>query len=233
MKKVILISVIATSIISLLFYRSVWGGVVFPLCFWGFYKREKREGKLRQDSALQNEFVNGIKVLNTALQAGMAMENAWHEVEKETELMYGKESLFYQEVKEIQHAVSLNMPIEKVLLEFAYRSGIPDIMSFAEVFAYGKRSGGNWKKIIDTTVFRIQGKHETKKEIEVMIAAKKLEQQVMNIMPLGVLFFLQISSWDYMSVLYHNPMGICFMTCCLMGYGASIALSEKILQIQV
>ena len=74
---------------------------------------------------------------------------------------------------------------------------------------------------------------DIKKEIEVMIASKKLEQQVLNVIPLGILLFLQVSSWDYMSVMYHNPMGILCLSICFVGYAAAYVLSEKILNIQV
>ncbi len=219
--------------IAFLFYRSIWGVCCLPMVVWLFYKREKERGKQRQSQQLLEEFMNGIRVLNTSLQAGFSMENAWKEVQKELRMMYGEDSLFFKEVKEINQSVALNVPIEKLMLQFAYRSGLEDIILFAELFAYGKRSGGNWRRIIEEVVQHIQDKYDAKKEIEVMIASKKLEQQVMNVIPLGILLFLQISSWDYMSVLYHNPTGIVCMSICLAGYGAAFLLSERMLQIQV
>lgn len=222
-----------TVLIAWLFYRSAWLVFLFPFLLAHLYKREKVHGCHRQKQKLLEQFVYGIRILNTSVQAGLSMENAWKEVEKETALMYGKEAVFFREVQELNHSVELSIPIEKLLLDFAHRTGMEDIMSFAEVFEYGKRSGGNWKKIIDVTVFRIQEKYDAKKEIQVMVAAKKLEQQVMNVIPLGILLFLQISSWDYMSVLYHNPLGVFCMSVCLLGYGGALWLSEKILKIQV
>lgn len=232
-QRVILGSLIFAILIAFLFYRSIWGLCCLPVVFWLLYKREKEQGKERQSQQLLEEFINGIRVLNTSLQAGISMENAWREVQKELLLMYGESSLFLNEVKEMNHSVALNVPIEKLMLQFAYRSGLEDIIVFAELFEYGKRSGGNWRRIIEEVVQHIQDKYDARKEIEVMIASKKLEQQVMNIIPLGILLFLQISSWDYMSVLYHNPTGILCMSVCLVGYGLALLLSERILRIQV
>lgn len=220
-------------VFAFLFYRSILGMLCFPIIFWIVSTREKNVTKVRQNQKLLEEFVNGIRVLNGSLQAGLSMENAWIEVQKELLVMYGECGLFYKEVKEINHSVALNVPIEKLLLNFAYRSGLEDIIVFAELFEYGKRSGGNWKRIIQDVVQHIQDKYDAQKEIEVMIASKKLEQQVLNVMPLGILLFLQISSWEYLSVLYHNPTGILCMTICLLGYGMAFLLSEKILEIQV
>lgn len=219
--------------IAFLFYRSIWGLFCFPLLFVFVCKRKKEQEKERRNRQLLEEFLNGIRVLSTSLQAGISMENAWREIEKETEIMYGEKSFFLKEVKEINHSVALNIPIEKLVLNFAYRTGMEDIINFAELFEYGKRSGGNWRYIIQKIVQHIQDKHDAEKEIEVMVASKKLEQQVLNIIPLGMLFFLQMSSWDYISVLYHNPAGILLMTICLCGYGAVFIWSEHVLQIQV
>ena len=220
-------------LIAFLFYRSIGGICCFPIIIWLCCKREKQMGVERRNQKLLEEFVNGVRVLNTALQAGISMENAWKEVQKELQVMYGENSLFFREVKEINHSVALNVPIEKLVLQFAYRSGLEDIITFAELFAYGKRSGGNWKRMIGDVVQHIQDKYDARKEIEVMVASKKLEQQVLNVIPMGILLFLQFSSWEYMSVLYHNIMGILCMSVCLLGYGGAILLSEKILHIQV
>jgi tight adherence protein B len=232
-KNIVLRSLLVTILVSFLFYRSVYGIFCFPFVLWIFYKRRIKQGKEFQNQRLLEEFVNGVSVLNTSIQAGISMENAWKEVQKELLVMYGENSLFYREVKEINHSVALNVPIEKMILDFAYRSGLEDIIIFGELFEYGKRSGGNWRRMIQEVVQHIQDKYDAKREIEVMVASKKLEQQVLNIIPLGILFFLQFSSWDYMCVLYHNLTGIVCMTICLSGYGAAFLLSERILQIRV
>ncbi len=231
--QMILKSIGITLAVAVLFYRSVWALLLFPLAGIWEYQRTKAALQIKQKEELKEQFMHGMRVLNSALQAGLSMENAWREVQKETRLLYGEEALFYQEIQDMNHSVSLNMPIEKLFSDFAYRSGLEDAISFAEVFDYGKRCGGNWKRMIDTVVNRMGEKYDAQKEIEVMIAEKRMEQQVMNLMPLGILVFLQISAWDYMSVLYHNWKGVLCMTVCLVGYMVALRLSEKILQIKV
>lgn len=230
---VLLIAVTVSVVISVLFYQSVWAMLILPFFYFFMKKRvqeQKKEERLRR---LQEHFMNGMQVLNASLQAGLSMENAWREVEKETFVLYGETSLFLQEVKEINQSATFNMPIERLFLEFAYRTGIEDIVSFAEIFDYGKRSGGNWKQIIEGTVLRMTERYEAQREIKVMLAAKRMEQQVMNLVPLGMLLFLQISSGDYIQILYGNPLGVICMTVCLVVYGVAIMLSERIMKIQV
>ncbi len=222
-----------TGVVMLLFYRSLWAIVLFPLV-WIFEMYEnKRENAEKRKEDLQEQFLHGIGVLNSSLQAGLSMENAWKEVEREAKLLYGSTSEFYREISEMNHKVAHNSPIEKLFLEIAYKIQLEDIIQFAELLEFGKRSGSNWKKIIDVTVNQMTERQEAKKQIEVMVAEKKMEQKVMNIMPLGLLAFLQLSAWDYMGVLYHNLFGVISMTLFLVGYVGAIALSKRILKVQL
>lgn len=226
-------SVGITAAIMLLFYRSFWAAILFPIIWVLVFRQTKRASKEASRMKLQEEFLHGIGVLNSSLQAGLSMENAWKEVEKETRFLYGTSSEFYLELKEMNQRVAHNMPIEKLFLEFAYRCRLEDIIQFAELLEFGKRSGSNWKKIIDVTVSQMTEQQEAKQQIEVMVAEKKMEQQVMNVMPLGLLAFLQFSAWDYMNVLYHNWFGVICMSIFLAGYVAAMFLSQKILKVQL
>lgn len=232
-RQVWFLTILITSLVAVLFYRSIWGGLLTPFFYRIIHQKVSLYGREKRDKALLEAFLNGIRSLNAALQAGLSMERAWKEVEKESCFQYGKESLFYQEVREINRSVELNVSLEKLFMEFANRTGMEDIMQFAEVLDYGKRVGGNWRKIIDATVYRMNEKYEVKQQIEVLVAEKKLEQQIMNILPLAILAFLQFSSWDYMQVMYHNPFGVIVMSLVLVVYLVAVFMSEKILDIKV
>lgn len=222
-----------TGVIMWLFYRSFAAVIFLPVVGVIVFRQSKKEMQEKAKVKLQTEFLHGIGVLNSALLAGLSMENAWKEVEKETRILYGESSQFYLELKEMNQKVAHNAPFEKLFLTYAYQSGIEEIIQFAELLEFGKRSGGNWKRIIDVTVCQLTEQQEAKQEIEVMVAEKKLEQRIMNVVPLGLVAFLQFSAWDYMSVMYHNWFGVCCMTVFLIAYAVAIMLSQKILKVQI
>ena len=226
-------SVGITAGIMFLVYRSMWAIVFFPFVWILQVRIEQQKEKEERDIKLKAEFLHGINVLNSALQAGLSMENAWKEVEKETKVLYGTSSEFYAALKEINQKVAHNAPIEKLFLEYAYQTKIEDMIQFAELMEFGKRSGSNWKKILEGTVFQMTERQDARQQIEVMIAEKRMEQQIMNIVPIGLLAFLQISAWDYMSVLYHNWFGIVVMTLFFAGYIVAILLSQKIMKVEL
>lgn len=222
-----------TAAVMLLFYRSFWAVLWFPaICFLELWQARK-SGAEKRENQLRVEFLHGITVLNASLQAGFSMENAWREVEKEIRYLYGDGSQFFQELKEINQRTAHNIPIEKLFLEFAYRCRLEEMIQFAELLEFGKRSGGNWKQIIDVTVNQMMERQDVKQEIEVMVAEKKMEQEIMKFLPLGILAFLQLSAWDYMEVLYHNWFGVIAMSIFLVAYVAAILLSQKILKVRI
>ena len=232
-RKIWIITIGISTCVAVLFYRSMYGFLLTPVIYSLVKKQVIEKETEKEKQKLLEQFLHGIHVLDTSLQAGLSMENAWIEVQKEIGLLYGKAESFYKYVKEINHLVSLNKPVEQCVLAFAEKSEIEDIVHFANVFAYGKRSGGNWKQIIGNVVQKLSEKEDAKQQIMLMVAEKKLEQQVMSVIPLGILAFLQISSWDYLSVMYHNPVGIFCMTVILAAYGFSMFLAERIIQIKV
>lgn len=229
----VLKSVGITIVIMLLFYRSFWAAIVFPFVLLLVRKQIVQNREEKKRIHLLEEFLHGIGVLNSSLQAGLSMENAWREVEKELSLLYGAESQVYCEIKEMNQRVAHNVPLERLFLEFAYRTRLDDVIQFAELLEFGKRSGSNWKTLIDVTVNQIVERHEAKQEIDIMVAEKKMEQKIMSVMPLGLLAFLQFAAGDYMAVLYHNWLGVICMSVFLVGYVLAAMLSQRIMKVDV
>lgn len=220
-------------VIAYLFYDSLYACVGVIGIYFFFRQQSIQNNILEQKQKLSQQFMDSLRSISTALLAGYSMENAWKEAQNEIGMLHGEDSLMYIELDEMNRAVKMSIPLEQTMKAFAERSGIEDIDSFSEIFSFAKRSGGNFVQIIDSTSYRMCEKYEIKREIEVMIASKKLEQKVMNVIPLIILGYLKITSIDYLSVLYGNILGALFMTICLMAYGLAIYISKKVLDIKV
>ena len=79
----------------------------------------------------------------------------------------------------------------------------------------------------------IGDKIETAKEIQTLIAAKKLEGRIMDIIPCFIILYIDLSSPGFFDVLYYTLFGRVIMTACLAVYLGAILLSEKIMSIEV
>ena len=127
----------------------------------------------------------------------------------------------------------VGVSVEKLFLDLADRSGVEDIREFARVFAAGKRRGGELDRILTTTVRHMKQKQETEKDIMAEIASRKMEQNIMSLVPLGILLYLKLTSPDYMAVYYTTAAGKVMMTGCLVLYLLSWFWGRRITAISV
>ena len=217
-------------LVSYLFYHSLIA-ILLIIPFYPVFLRIKAKRLLQQQKQeLSQQFKEAIASVAAALNAGYSVENAWREAKTEMEQMYGEHALIVQELCHIQVHLSMNVPLEELLNDFARRSDIEDVSSFCQVFFFAKRSGGDFIGIIRTTAERIGQKIELQRQLMADLAARRLESQIMNVVPLVILLYLNLTSPGYFDVLYGKPSGICIMSTCLMFYLAAYALSEHLLQ---
>ena len=221
-------------VLLILFYRSLLWVLLIgtPLCFLQ-YRRLKRKWEQQYRWQLNLEFKEGLQGLAAALNAGYSIENAIEESRRDLMVVYGKESLLSWEFQVMLEQLKLNRPVEQVMDEFAARSGVQDIKSFAEVFRTARRSGGNLVEITRTSADRIGEKIEVSREIHTMIAGKQMEGRIMNIVPLGMILYFWICSPGFLDGFYGGIRGRIEMSVFLMIYLAAYLLSEKICRITV
>lgn len=220
-------------LIAGLFYHSFWG-ILLALPLIPFFLYQCKEyGKVRQQRELSFGFKECIRLAAAAMRAGYSPENAFAEAEKELSHLLSEQDMMCRELREINRQVRLNIPLEKLLSEFAFRSGVEEIRIFAQVFAHAKRSGGDFIRILQETAQRISDKVEVLQEIQTVIAAKEMEQKIMNVIPLGILLMVSLGSPGFLDVLYQSAFGRCVMTLCLLIYGAAYLLSKRIVAIEV
>lgn len=227
------ISLLLSGIAAWILYKSMWGIfcviIIFPLCCKHYKSMQIKKRK----KALLYQFKEGMQSLSVALVAGFSIENAWGESLKEMEELYGKEGYIAVEMRQISAGIRMNRPVEELLYQFAVRSECEDIIEFAEVFRFAKRSGGNLGKIIQNTIEHISEKMEIEKEIETVIAGKKMEQKIMNVVPVLLLAYLNLTSEEFLAPLYGNLFGVCMMSGAFLAYIGVLMLANKMIDIRV
>lgn len=223
------------ALISYTFYKSLIlfmltapiAAVAFPVLMKGRLK-EQRLWKLKL------EFKEAIWILSGYLSAGISVENAFANAVPELVRMYGEDAMIVGEFRTIVRGIRLNKPIEPLLNDFAARSGLSEIRSFAEVFAIAKRSGGSLNEIIERTGRIIRDETEVSEEIKNLTAAKHYEQSIMNFLPFCIIIYINATSGgSFMTVMYETSRGRIVMTVCLGLIALSYYLSQRILDIRL
>lgn len=225
--------ILYAGIVSFVFYRSVWiflclvpVGVSYPL----FIRKELKKRRLE---TLQVQFKDAILSLASCLNAGYSVENAFAEALKEMYRVYGRESMISEEIRLVIHKIRLNRTVEEALSDFAKRSGLEDAKSFADVFLAAKGSGGELMRIITRTADIISEKTRIQQDIVTVTASRRLEQKIMSMIPILIVFYLEFASPGFFKVLYTTVIGRVIMTGCLLVYLGSMMLAERLLEISV
>lgn len=218
-------------IIAILFFNSFLAlipGMAVVMLY--FKEKRRRLIKLRMHRLRSNlkEFLNAMI---SALQTGRSMENAFLEATKDTAVYLNEDTEFILEMKKINAGISVGEPLEKLLLDFSYRSHMEELEYFAEVFAIGKRSGGNLVSIMKNTIRMIQERMDAEEELYTVLAEKQMEFQLMSMIPMAMILYLRIGGGNLMNSLYGNLTGIVVMSVCLIVYGGCYLYGKRLLEI--
>lgn len=225
----ILISAAAAVFFAAFFYRSVIA--ILPMSPVGvFCFRSIRQRKLEQTKKnLTVQFRECILAVSASLRAGYSVENAFRECRQDMVLLYGEEAPICRELDYIRRGLDINITLEELLTDLACRSHCSEIREFAQIFVLAKRNGGSMPEIIRSSAVMIGQKIDLQQEIAVMLSGKQMEQNIMKLMPFGILLYISLANRGYFDVLYHNWQGAALMTGCLAVYLLAYAMGERIM----
>ena len=216
-----------------LFYESIWVALLLSPYLLIYRKEQNRLRKEQRQLLHMEEFKDGMLAVTFALNVGYSVENAFREAIGELEMLYGKDNFTVKEFREIVRRTQHNENLEDALEGYAQRSQIEDIVYFAEVFRFAKRSGGDLISIIRSTTLTMREKTEIYGQIHTIVSGKRMEQRVMSVIPYGMIVYLKITSPDFLRPLYGNVAGIAVMTICLAVLIVSNVWSKRIINIEI
>lgn len=230
---VIVSFVIIDAAIAYIFYDSLTSIWIFSPLFIVYFKVYRDKKLIRIKERIDDEFVKALNSISSSLSAGLSVENAFIEAAEDMERLFGDKSVIVKELRIINRRVESKEVLTDALNDFAKRSGSLAIEDFALVFSIANGYGGGFARIIQNCVDIIQNDRQIREEARILVRGKQYEQQVMSIIPIGIILYLRLSSKGFMSVLYHNFLGIIVMTICLIIYFLSIFISDRICNISV
>lgn len=226
-------TVLLLAMISYLFYESVIAFLLL-LPFGGWYfLRWEAERIRRKQWEFEEQFREAIQSLAASMRVGYSVENAMKETKRDLGILYKEDAAIQREFTHMVRQIYLQVPMEKIMEEWAERVQQEDVRNFVNVFVMAKKSGGNMLGIMKSSADQIRDKMEVRTEIETMLAARKYEFKIMSAIPFGMIAYMKVSFPEFMGVLYGNPIGIGVMSACLAIYFGAYMLGQKIVNIEV
>jgi len=215
------------------FYDSMIVSIILFAFIPFFLKYRRKEYGIRRQKDLSMQFKDAICSISANQKAGYSVENSFKEAWSDMARFYGSKSIICKELNHIRRGLENNRVLEQMLLELGDRSGVDDIRQFGEVFMIAKRNGGNLTEVIELTASMIEQKADVEKEINVMISSRKMESNIMSIVPFAMILYMKITSEGFFDGLYHNLPGVVIMSLCLAIYIAAYLISRRLVDIRI
>lgn len=186
--------------------------------------------KKRNDLKLQ--FRELLDALSTSLGSGKNIVDSFKSAYDDLRIIYSEESSIIKETSLIIDGINNNIEVEKSLRDFGDRSGIDDIVSFANVFETCYRKGGSIKDVICNTQQIITEKMEVELEIQTVVAASSNEQTIMTILPIALIAIIKMMSPEF-AANFVTPVGLIATTIAIVLFIAAYFVGKKILAIKI
>lgn len=177
------------------------------------------------------QFKDMLESLASSYSAGVNTPMAFEESRQDLESIYGSKADIVQEVEIITAGLKNNIIIEELLFDFAKRSGLEDVESFANVFSVCNRQGANISRIVAETRDMIGEKIEIEMDIQTTLSGNKNQLNIMLVMPLVIM--LSLSSMGTMSAVTNTPINVITKIVVLIIIVVAYLMGRKIVDIKV
>lgn len=180
------------------------------------------------------QFKDLLYSLSSSVATGRHLREALAEAGEELGDIYKKSDVIMVEINQmINSMTNTNAKDTDVLDSLAQRSGLDDIHDFAEIYKSCKTTGGNLIVAINKSAAIIGEKISIEAEIKSMSAQKRLEGNIITVMPVIITLFLKTVSPDYLAILYATLAGRLIMAFSLACTVAAYFAMERITKIEV
>lgn len=196
-----------------------------------FYREEKKDLLRKEDEELRQQFKELLFLASAGQKAGYSVENAFMKSYTDLQYLYGERSRICLLLKKIGIGLENNISMTELWKKAGKEYGITEIAEFAKVFEIAKESGGNLTEFMDNTAQIIGNKADTKEELNTLLSARKLEQKIMNMMPIALILYVDLTSPGYFDNLYHSLSGACMMSIALIIYIIAYLWGKRLTEI--
>lgn len=186
----------------------------------------------KRNKMLRQQFRDMLECLTTSLGAGKNVTDAFIAVQGDLGVQYDADAFILQELAVIVSGLRNNQAIEDLLYDFGKRSGVKEILMFANIFKISYRKGGNIKDIICNTNEIMKGKMEIAEEIETVITSGKSELNTMMAMPILLIGMIKMMSPDFAEN-FTSLTGIISTVIALGMFVAAFYIGRSVMEIRI
>lgn len=182
---------------------------------------------------LRVQFFDMLEAMSVAMRAGNPPLKALESARIDLAMIYPEDSDILREVDVIMQRFHNAIPLSKAFSDFAQRSGLEDVASFASIYATIEGKSSRADEIVRETQQLISDKMEIEMEIDTLMTAAKSEVNIMLFMPLVILAVIGYAGAGFMDAIYTTFLGRVVATGGFIVFIISFWMARKFSSVQI
>ena len=155
----------------------------------------------RRQAKFLTEFANSIDVIVRGVKSGLPLNDCLNIIARESPDPVGPEFL------EIVDAQRAGIPLTKCLENMFERLPLAEVNFFSIVLSIQQKSGGNLSEALGNLSKVLRERKKMLGKIQAMSQEAKSSAAIIGFLPFGIMGTVYLTSPDYISLLWTDPMG--------------------------
>ncbi|MGN0593670.1 MAG: type II secretion system F family protein [Hominimerdicola sp.] len=202
------------------------------ICGIKFLPARSKQLQVKRRNKLRRQFMDLLDSLASSVSSGNNANNAFISSRNDLLSQYDENAMIVKELDIIIAGMVNGIGIEDMIYDLGKRSGIKEIMNFAQVFKLSYRRGGDFGRIIRESYDMLYNKIQIEMEIETKITSTKNELNMMCFMPILLVGMIKMSGGDFANN-FHTATGVLATTVGVVIFFIAYKIGKVITNIEV
>jgi tight adherence protein B len=188
------------------------------LPFWALsFLKKRREAKFLE------AFPDAVDVIVRGIKAGLPLLDSLKLIASETE------EPIRSEFRSIIETQTIGIPIGEACLKLYESMPLPEANFFAIVVSIQQRAGGNLSEALGNLSRVLRDRKKMKAKIRAMSMEAKASATIIGALPIAVMILVYITSPQYISLLWTEPLGRVMLLGCAIWMSMGIIVMRKMI----
>lgn len=228
---------VCIGIFMIIYLSSKSIGLAFIISLLGLaYPKTIINQRIKKKKEILNiQLRDALNSIVSSLKAGLSINSALIKCSEDLERLYSlvKEKPMLDEFNKIKSDLNMGMAVDDALRNFMKRMQMEDVDDFVNSVIIVRQKGGNLVDVMTNVTKMITDKLSMRREIDTLTTSKKMEANIMTILPIFLILTLSIFSSSYMQPLYESFVGKIFIVMGFASLTINYFVAKKIVDIQL
>lgn len=179
--------------------------------------------KKRRMVAFLNELANSVDVIVRGVKAGLPLGDCLRIIATEAQEPVRSEFRF------IVEQTTLGIPLHEAVMKLYERMPVPEANFFCIVVSIQQKAGGNLSETLGNLSKVLRDRKKMKSKIVALSQEAKSSAAIIACLPPAVMFFVYISTPQYISLLWTTDMGRLLLAICLFWMFTGVMVMRKMI----